>query len=56
MTSLKAYQPDVDAKLQAAADMAADTLHDIINDLHDYEEASIDGPEEEDRAYSTVKA
>ena len=57
MASARAYEPNVDAKLQVAADRAADMLHDLINDLHDYEEARIDGPqEEEDGAYSASKA
>ena len=57
MVSLRSYVPNADAKLQAAADRAADMLHDFINDLHDYEEARID--QETDResgACSEAKA
>ena len=57
MVSLRSYVPNADAKLQAAADRAADMLHDLINDLHDYEEARIDQDnQEEDRAYPQDQA
>ena len=53
MMSLRNYVPNVDVKLQATADRVADRLHDIINQLHDYEEARCDqATEEESRAYS----
>ena len=55
MVSLRSYVPNVDVKLQAAADRAADRLHDIINQLHDYEEARIDQETTTDRAYSAAK-
>ena len=57
MASLRAYEPNVDAKLQAAADRAAHMLPVLINNLHDYEEAYIDkASEEESRAYSKGQA
>ena len=57
MASLKSYKPNVDAKLQALADRAADKLHDIINTLHDYEEAHIDhATETASRTYSEGQA
>ena len=55
MASVRAYEPNVDAKLQAAADRAYLKLHDIINQLHDYEEARIDQETTTDRAYSAAK-
>ena len=55
-TAVMSYQPNVDAKLQAAADRAYVRLHNLINYLHEYEEAHIDGAtEEENRAYSQAQ-